>query len=64
MKRVTDYLSMILYKHDLPGQVESIIQQLSSVDHWNKLEKTRAISLSLPLKTTQIKKEGKDHGLL
>lgn len=30
---------MILYEQDLPGQVESIIHQLSSVDHWNSLEK-------------------------
>lgn len=33
----------------LPGQVESIIHQLSSVDYWNKLEKQKQC-LSLPLK--------------
>lgn len=32
-------LYVIVYQQELPGQVEGIIYQLSSVDHWNKLEK-------------------------
>lgn len=38
---------------DLPGQVEGIIHQLSSVNHWNKLKQKS--NTPVTTKTTQIK---------